>query len=248
MQRIDLRAADELRTVKITGNFTAYPEGSILMEAGRTMVLCTATVENKLPPFLKGSGRGWVTAEYSMLPRATQERTVREAARGKISGRTQEIQRLIGRSLRSVVDLKALGERTIWIDCDVLQADGGTRTASITGGFLALMLALNKLNNQGTLKNIPVVDYLAAVSVGKVEDQPLLDLCFEEDSRAQVDMNLVMTGQGRVVEIQGTAEEYPFTRAELDQFLHLGEQGVQRLIELEKNALAELAIPWEPLR
>lgn len=248
MQRIDLRAADELRTVKITGNFTAYPEGSILMEAGRTMVLCTATVENKLPPFLKGSGQGWVTAEYSMLPRATQERTVREAARGKISGRTQEIQRLIGRSLRSVVDLKALGERTIWIDCDVLQADGGTRTASITGGFLALMLALNKLNNQGTLKNIPAVDYLAAVSVGKVEDQPLLDLCFEEDSRAQVDMNLVMTGQGRVVEIQGTAEEYPFTRAELDQFLHLGEQGVQRLIELEKNALAELAIPWEPVR
>ena len=240
MERIDGRKSDQNREVKFTRNYTMYAEGSVLIEVGNTKVLCNATVEEKVPPFLKGTDQGWVTAEYSMLPRATEVRNIREAARGKIGGRTQEIQRLIGRALRSVVDLKALGERTIWIDCDVLQADGGTRTASITGGYVALVEALNKLVHDGKLAKIPLVDYMAATSVGIVNDMLLLDLCFAEDSKAQVDMNIVMTGSGKFVEVQGTAEEYPYTRTQMDGLLELAEKGIQGLISAQKEIVGEL--------
>ncbi|MGE4272024.1 MAG: ribonuclease PH [Desulfitobacterium sp.] len=240
MKRFDGREASELRSVKITRGYTHIPEGSVLIEVGLTRVICTATVEEKVPPFKKGTGVGWVTAEYSMLPRATQTRNQREASKGKLTGRTMEIQRLIGRALRSVVDLKKLGERTVWLDCDVIQADGGTRTASITGAYVALVDAVNYLLAKGLLKENPIIDSLAAVSVGKVDGVALLDLAYEEDSRAEVDMNVVMTGQGKFVEIQGTAEDIPFDREELNQFLELAEKGIRELIGEQKAALQVL--------
>lgn len=240
MKRFDGRDTNQLRPVKITRGFTQVPEGSVLIEVGMTRVICTATVEEKVPPFQKGSGLGWVTAEYSMLPRATKTRTQREATKGKLTGRTMEIQRLIGRALRSVINLKKLGERTIWIDCDVIQADGGTRTASITGAYVALVEAIDRLVEKGVLKESPVQDTLAAVSVGKVGGVPLLDLAYEEDSKAEVDMNIVMTGAGKFVEIQGTAEEVPFDRAELDQFLELAEKGIRELMGEQKAVLKKL--------
>lgn len=236
MARFDGRAFDQLRPVKITRNFTKIPEGSVLIEVGETRVLCTASVEEKVPPFQKGTGKGWVTAEYSMIPRATQTRTQRESSKGKQSGRTMEIQRLIGRAMRSVVDLKKLGERTIWLDCDVLQADGGTRTASITGAYVALVDAVKFLQKKGLLKDNPIQDSLAAVSVGKVNGETVLDLAYEEDSHAEVDMNIVMTGAGKFVEIQGTAEEIPFDREELEWFLMLAEKGIKELMEVQKAA------------
>jgi ribonuclease PH len=238
--RIDGRQIDEMRQVKITRNYLKYPEGSVLVEFGNTKVICTASIEEKVPPFLKGSGEGWITAEYSLLPRSTQTRNIREAAKGKITGRTQEIQRLIGRALRSVVDLKVLGERTIWFDCDVIQADGGTRTASITGAFVALVDAVNTIYTDNT-KAFPVKDFLAAISVGVVGEDVMLDLCYEEDSKAVVDMNVVMTGSGKYVEVQGTGEEGPFSKEQLAQLLAFGEQGVNSLIEYQKTVLGELA-------
>lgn len=237
MHRLDGRRSDELREVKIIPDYIKFPEGSVLIEMGETKVICSASVEERVPPFLKGLNKGWVTAEYSMLPRATGVRNPREAAKGKISGRTNEIQRLIGRSLRAVVDLEALGERTITLDCDVIQADGGTRTASITGSFVALALALQRLVREGRIARLPLRDWLAAVSVGKLNEGLLLDLCYEEDSRAIVDMNIVMTGRGQFVELQGTAEGYPFSRQELDELLELGSLGIYRLIEDQKKVL-----------
>ncbi|KUO51583.1 MAG: ribonuclease PH [Desulfitibacter sp. BRH_c19] len=241
MPRADERAADQLRPVKITRNYNKFAEGSVLMEMGDTKVICTVTVEERVPHFLKGANKGWISAEYSMLPRATSVRTIREAARGKVGGRTMEIQRLIGRAMRSIVDLKGLGERTLWLDCDVIQADGGTRTASITGSFVALIDALHSLIKKGALEKMPVIDYLAAISVGKVNDEILLDLNFGEDSNAQVDMNVVMTGDGRIVEIQGTAEEYPFTKQEMDSLLSAAEKGIQDLVMIQKDVLGSLA-------
>lgn len=243
MARIDGRLADALRPVILYPNYLEFAEGSVLIEVGKTRVLCAASVEERVPPHVKGTGQGWVTAEYSLLPRSTHQRTPREVSRGKPSGRTQEIQRLVGRSLRSIVDLSAIGERTIWIDCDVLQADGGTRTASVTGGFIALVLALDSLRRQGIIETIPVTDYLAATSVGKVEGEILLDLAYDEDSRAEVDMNVVMTGQGRFVEIQGTAERYPFSWEELMQFLMLARGGIMQLIEKQKEVLRGILDP-----
>jgi len=242
MERIDGRKNDELRPVEITVDYTFFPEGSVLIQIGRTIVLCTATVEKKVPPFLKGSGQGWITSEYSMLPRATPERNIRESTKGRISGRTHEIQRLIGRALRCIVDLKALGELTVWLDCDVLQADGGTRTAAITGSFLAMVSAFSKLKNDGELKTIPVIDYLAAISVGKVGGEALLDLCFEEDNQAEVDMNIVMTGKKEFVEIQGTAEKKSFSQSELNDFIALAAKGIVDLVKLEKEVLKEKGI------
>jgi ribonuclease PH len=240
MQRVDGRAADELRPMTMTRNYLKFAEGSVMIEVGDTRVLCSASVEEKVPPFLKGSGSGWVTAEYSLLPRSTGTRNQREAAKGKLTGRTHEIQRLIGRSLRSVVDLKALGERTIWIDCDVIQADGGTRTASITGAFIALVDALVKIGFDET-KAFPVRDFLAAVSVGVLQDGPALDLCYVEDSSAIVDMNLVMTGAGSFVEVQGTGEKAPFSKEELTELLRLGEMGIGRLMQMQREVLGSLA-------
>jgi len=233
--RVDGRRADELRKLRITKNYIKSAEGSVLIEMGDTKVICTATVDNAVPPFLKGRGTGWVTAEYAMLPRSSPQRIQRE--RNKVGGRTHEIQRLIGRSLRSVVDMTGLGERTVLIDCDVVQADGGTRTASITGAYIALVDALRHLKKQGSVGPIPVRDYLAAISVGIVNGKPVLDLCYNEDSTAEVDMNLVMTGQGRIVEVQGTAEGKPFTRAELGKLLALGEKGIRALIRQQKEVL-----------
>ncbi len=241
MPRDDERAADQLRPVKITRNYNKFAEGSVLMEMGDTKVICTVTVEERVPHFLKGENKGWISAEYSMLPRATSVRTIREAARGKVGGRTMEIQRLIGRAMRSIVDLGGLGERTLWLDCDVIQADGGTRTASITGSFVALIDALHTLMEKGLLEKMPVIDYLAAISVGKVNDEILLDLNFGEDSNAQVDMNVVMTGDGRIVEIQGTAEEYPFTKQEMDSLLSSAEKGIRDLVMIQKEVLGSLA-------
>lgn len=239
--RIDKRKFDEIRKVKITRNYLMHPYGSVLMEMGNTKVICTAMVEDRVPPFLKGSNTGWITSEYSMLPGSTASRKVRDASRGRIDGRTQEIQRLIGRSLRTVVDLTSIGERTIWIDCDVIQADGGTRTASITGGFVAMADALYKLYEEGVLENLPLNSFVAAISVGIGEDGPLLDLCYEEDFSAKVDMNLVMTDEGKFIEIQGTGEEATFSREELDVILDLGEKGNRELIELQREALGEIA-------
>ena len=233
--RIDNRKADELRKIKITRNYLKSAEGSVLIEMGDTRVICTATVENSVPPFLRGKGTGWVTAEYAMLPRSSGQRIQRE--RNKVGGRTHEIQRLIGRSLRSVVDMKALGERSVLIDCDVIQADGGTRTASITGAYIALVNALRHIKKQGLIDTMPVKDYLAAVSVGIVGGKPALDLCYEEDSKAEVDMNLVMTGDGRIVEVQGTAEGEPFSKADLAKLLTLGEKGIKALIKKQKEIL-----------
>jgi len=239
MSRPGERKNDELRPVQMTPGFVKNPDGSVLIQTGNTIVLCTAMVEEKVPPFLKGSGKGWVTAEYSLLPASTDTRSPREAGKGKITGRTSEIQRLIGRSLRAVVDFQALGERTIWLDCDVLQADGGTRTASITGSFVALSLAVEKLIAKGALAQNPIVDYLAATSVGIVNGVPVLDLEYVEDSAAEVDMNVVMTGRGEFVEIQGTAEGKPFSRAEMDQLLLLAEKGIRELMSMQKNILTE---------
>ena len=223
--------------MRITRGFTRHAEGSVLVEFGETRVLCTASVEEKVPPFLKGRGQGWVTAEYGMLPRATNTRTQREAAAGKQSGRTQEIQRLIGRSLRAVVDMAAVGERTVQIDCDVLQADGGTRTASITGAFVALHDALRLLQDRGQLQAWPLRDFVAAVSVGVYQGAPVLDLDYAEDSACETDMNIVMTGSGGIVELQGTAEGQPFTRAELDAMVDLGRAGIAQLVAHQRAAL-----------
>ncbi|NEU28611.1 ribonuclease PH [Paenibacillus polymyxa] len=241
MSRSNGRNGDELRPMKLTAGVNKYAEGSVFIEVGETKVICTATVEERVPPFMKGQGKGWVTAEYSMLPRATHSRNQREAARGKLTGRTMEIQRLIGRALRSVVNLQALGERTITLDCDVIQADGGTRTTSITGSFVALAIAVNKIAVQHKLPVFPITDFLASVSVGVVGEQALLDLNYEEDSKAKVDMNLVMTGSGKYVELQGTGEESPFDRQELDQLLSLGEQGILQMIERQKEVLGPIA-------
>ena len=236
--RSGARAADALRPVRITRNYTVHAEGSVLIEFGATRVLCTASVEEKVPGHKKGSGEGWVPAEYGMLPRATHTRSDREAARGKQSGRTQEIQRLIGRSMRSVFDLKKLGERTIYLDCDVLQADGGTRTASITGAFVAAQDAVNRLLADGKLKETPILDHVAAISVGIVQGTPLLDLDYAEDSACDTDMNVVMTGAGNYVEVQGTAEGAAFSRKEMDALLVLAEKGIAELVGLQKNSLS----------
>jgi ribonuclease PH len=238
--RTDGRAADELRPVRITRGFLPYAEGSVLIEMGNTRVVCSASLEDRVPPFLRNQGHGWLTAEYAMLPRATQTRTARETGRGGPSGRTHEIQRLIGRSLRAVADMKVLGERTITIDCDVLQADGGTRTAAITGAYVALALASQQLVKAGKIQRSVVTDQVAAISVGIVGNTPLLDLKYDEDSRAEVDMNVVCTGDGRFIELQGTAEREPFTRAQMDDLVALATRGIEALIAIQKNVIAQV--------
>lgn len=235
--RIDQRSPQQMRPVRITLDYLATAEGSALIEIGNTRVLCAASIEETVPPFLRSSGKGWVTAEYSMLPRATATRTPREIIKGRPSGRTHEIQRLIGRSLRAVVDMAALGERTVIVDCDVIQADGGTRTASITGAFVAMSLALRQLSKFKAIKRIPIRDHVAATSVGIVNGEPLLDLCYEEDSHAGVDMNIVMTGGGKFVELQATSEKMPFDDAQLAALLELGRRGVQDLITIQRQVL-----------
>lgn len=235
--RPDGRRNDELRELKITRNFIETAEGSVLIELGRTRVICTASVEERVPPFLKDKNTGWITAEYSMLPRATQTRTLRESATGRIGGRTHEIQRLIGRSLRSVVNLDAIGQRTIWFDCDVIQADGGTRTAAITGAYICLCDAVDFALKKGLIAQNPLRDYLAAVSVGVVKGLPVLDLCYQEDSSAEVDMNVVMTGSGELIEIQGTAEGRPFSIDTLHELLALSKKGIDRLITVQKDLI-----------
>ncbi len=235
--RSDGRAPDEMRPVKLTPDFITTAEGSVLIEVGQTRVIATATVDDGVPSFLKGTGKGWVTSEYGMLPRATEQRTPREASRGRQSGRTLEISRLIGRSLRAVTDMKSLGERTVWIDCDVIQADGGTRTASITGAFVALALALERMVSAGILRSIPLRDSVAATSVGVVKDRVLLDLAYEEDSQAQVDMNVVMTGGGQFVEIQASAEGRPFAGKEMQEMIEVAEVGVRQLLEAQQALL-----------
>ncbi|WP_028402970.1 ribonuclease PH [Ectobacillus panaciterrae] len=240
--RADGRQKDELRRVHIQTNYLKHPEGSVLIEVGDTKVICTASVDDRVPPFMRGEGKGWITAEYAMLPRATEQRTIRESSKGKVSGRTMEIQRLIGRALRAVVDLEALGEKTVWIDCDVIQADGGTRTASITGAFVAMVLAFQKLVENGKLTKIPVKDYLAATSVGILDELGVvLDLNYAEDSKANVDMNVIMTGKGQFVEVQGTGEEATFSKEEMASLLAAAEQGILTLVELQKEALGEIA-------
>ena len=236
--RTDGRAADELRPARITPGFLPYAEGSVLIEMGNTRVVCSASLDDRVPPFLRNSGQGWLTAEYAMLPRATQTRTGREIGRGGPSGRTHEIQRLIGRSLRAIADLKALGERTITIDCDVLQADGGTRTAAITGAYVAFAMASQQLLKAGKIQRSLATDQVAAVSVGIVNNVALLDLKYDEDSRAEVDMNIVCTGDGRFIELQGTAEREPFSRAQMDELVALGVQGIESLISLQKQTIA----------
>jgi ribonuclease PH len=240
--RVDGRAADQIRPVTITPRFIKHAEGSALIEVGDTRVVCAVSIEERVPQFLKGSGEGWITSEYGMLPRATTTRVQREVSKGRPSGRTHEIQRLIGRSLRAVVNLKALGERTLWIDCDVIQADGGTRTASITGAFVALVDALRFLKNRGAFGEIPLLDFVAATSVGKVGGEILLDLGYEEDSRAEVDMNVVKTGGGRYVEIQGTAESSSFDDEELKKLLAAADKGIQQLIGLQKQAVGDVTL------
>ena len=240
--RIDNRQFDELREVKITRDYLLHPFGSVLIEMGNTKVICTAMIEENVPRFLKGKNSGWITSEYSMLPASTNRRKVRDSTRGRIDGRTQEIQRLIGRSLRSIVDLSKVGERTIWIDCDVIQADGGTRTAAITGSSVAMVDALHKLYKEGKISSIPIKSYLAAVSVGVSNDGPLLDLCYEEDHKALVDMNIVMNDKNEFVEIQGTGEESTFTRQEINEILDLAEIGIKGLIQVQKEALGEIGL------
>lgn len=235
--RADGRGAEFLRKVNITRNYMKFAEGSCLIELGETKVICTATVEESVPQFLKGRGTGWVTSEYAMLPRSCQQRVQREAVRGSVGGRTHEIQRLIGRSLRTVMDLPALGERSIWIDCDVIQGDGGTRCASITGSFIALSDALSWLKKKGAIKKIPILDYVAATSVGMIKGAPVLDLTFQEDSNADVDMNIVMTAAGKFIEIQGTAEGEPFDDGQLHELLALAKKGIGQLIEIQKKTL-----------
>jgi ribonuclease PH len=240
--RTDQRNENSLRPITITTNFTKHPEGSVLIQVGETKVICNATIEDRVPPFMRGQGKGWITAEYAMLPRATQERNIRESSKGKVSGRTMEIQRLIGRALRAVVDLDKIGERTVWIDCDVIQADGGTRTASITGAFVAMVLAFGKILENNTLKKMPVTDFLAATSVGILpEGTAILDLNYEEDSHANVDMNVVMTGSGEFVEIQGTGEEATFSMNELHTLLGLANTGLAEIFTIQKEVLGELA-------
>jgi len=240
IKRLDQRKSDELRPVTLVPGYARYAEGSCLIDVGNTRVLCTASVEEKVPPFLLQSNSGWVTAEYGMLPRATLTRSDREAARGKQKGRTQEIQRLIGRSLRAVIDLKALGSRSILIDCDVLQADGGTRTASVTGAFVAVVQACDWLRKKGAFEKLPIRDAVAATSAGILKGEPILDLNYEEDFGAEVDLNLVMTGKGELVEIQGTGEESTFTETQLNQLIGLGKSGIAQLVEAQKAALKGL--------
>lgn len=237
MLRIDKRKNTQLRQVKIYPYYLDHPHGSALIEMGKTKVICTAMIEESVPKFLRGKGCGWLTAEYGMLPAATQERNVRDIARIKPDGRALEIQRLIGRTLRTVVDLEALGERTIWVDCDVLQADGGTRTAAITAGFVAIMLAMKQLQRKGYIREIPMKEYLAAVSIGIIEGNIMVDLCYDEDSRADVDMNVVMTESGKFVEIQGSAEKKPFKMMELNKMLSLAEDAIKKLIQMQKKVL-----------
>lgn len=239
--RIDGRRRDQIRPVRVTRNFTKHAEGSVLIEMGDTKVICTASIEEKVPPFLKGKGAGWVTAEYAMLPRATHDRSPRESVKGKQGGRTLEIQRLVGRALRAVIDTGRLGERTIWIDCDVIQADGGTRTASITGAFIALADAVGVLKKKDLIKVNPLTDYLAAISIGKVGGQVMVDLAYEEDSHAEVDLNLVMTGAGQYVEVQGTAEKTPFNKKDMDEFLDLGWGAIRELVDLQKSLIGSLS-------
>jgi ribonuclease PH len=239
--RIDGRRRDQIRPVKVTRNFTKHAEGSVLIEMGDTKVICTASAEEKVPPFLKGKGTGWVTAEYAMLPRATHDRSPRESVKGKQGGRTLEIQRLVGRALRAVIDTSRLGERTIWIDCDVIQADGGTRTASITGAFIALADAVSVLKRRELIKANPLTDYLAAISIGKVGGHVMVDLAYEEDSHAEVDLNLVMTGAGQYVEVQGTAEKTPFNKKDMDEFLDLGWGAIRELVDLQKSLIGALS-------
>lgn len=242
MTRHSGRAHHELRTVQIEKDYLIHPEGSVLITVGNTKVICNASIEERVPPFLRNSGKGWITAEYSMLPRATGQRTQREASKGKVTGRTMEIQRLIGRALRAVIDLDALGERTIWIDCDVIQADGGTRTASITGAFVAMTLAVQTLIDNGKLEKSPIKDYLAATSVGiSTENELILDLDYIEDSTAAVDMNVIMTGSGAFVELQGTGEEATFTRSEMNGLLNLAEAGITELFNKQREALGNVA-------
>lgn len=238
--RFDSRRKDQIRPVKVTRNFIKHAEGSVLFEMGDTKVICTASVEEKVPAFLKGKGTGWVTAEYAMLPRSTHERSPREAVKGKQGGRTLEIQRLVGRALRAVTDMTLIGERTVWIDCDVIQADGGTRTASITGAFIALADACAVLKKQELIKKLPLTDYLAAISIGKVGGEVMVDLAYQEDSLADVDLNLVMTGAGRYVEVQGTAERTPFDKKDMDEFLSLGWSAIQDLVVLQKELIGKL--------
>jgi ribonuclease PH len=240
--RNDSRAADQMRPVKITPNYLAIPEGSALIEVGNTRVICTASIEEVVPSFLRNSGKGWITAEYAMIPRATLTRTPRESSKGRIGGRTHEIQRLIGRSLRAVADMKKIGERTITVDCDVIQADGGTRTASITGAFVALGIAVERLMASGVLKASPIRDFVAATSVGIVDGQVVLDLPYDEDSRAEVDMNFVMTGNGKFIELQATAEQHPFDDAQLAEMMRLAKKGCNELVTLQKQLLPKLTL------
>jgi ribonuclease PH len=237
--RADGRLAEQLRPTRITPNFLVHAEGSVLVEAGKTKVICAASVEDRVPPFRRNSGKGWVTAEYGMLPRATTTRSQRESTAGKVGGRTQEIQRLIGRSLRAVTRLEELGERTITLDCDVIQADGGTRTASITGAFVALVMALHTMREKDIIRTMPVQDYVAATSVGIVQGEPMLDLAYTEDSRAEVDMNIVKTGAGLYIELQGTAEALPFGREALNRLLDLGDTGIRQLIALQRGFIGQ---------
>ncbi|MFS0917464.1 ribonuclease PH [Brevibacillus sp. 179-C 1.1 NHS] len=242
--RVDGRAHDQLRPVTITRNYIKHAEGSCLIEVGDTKVICTATLEDRVPPFMRGGGKGWITAEYSMLPRATATRNARESSKGKVGGRTMEIQRLIGRALRSVVNLEAMGERTIWLDCDVIQADGGTRTASITGAFVAMVDAMQKLVDSGAWKQLPLNDFLAATSVGVVGEEAVLDLNYKEDSTAIVDMNVVMTGKGKFVELQGTGEDAPFSPEQLQEMIALAKVGIDNLINSQKEALADVTLSF----
>lgn len=235
--RIDGRKNEQIRPIKITRKYIKHAEGSVLIEVGDTKVICTASIEDKVPPFLKGSGEGWITAEYNMLPRSTHTRKARDIVKLKLDGRTMEIQRLIGRSLRSVVDLKALGEKTIWIDCDVIQADGGTRTTSITGAFVALVDAINKLHKDRPFKVYPIRNFVTAISVGIVNNEKVVDLCYEEDSKAKVDMNVIMTDKYEFVELQGTGEEAPFSRNELNDLLAIAEKGAKQMIAAQKEVL-----------
>ncbi len=240
MKRADGRAWDELRPVKITPGFQSFAEGSALIELGKTWVLCSVSVEERVPPFLQGGGSGWITAEYSMLPRSTATRTRRDSSLGRVTGRNQEIQRIIGRSLRAVIDFATLGERTLIVDCDVLQADGGTRTAAITGGYVALYQAMQTLANMGVISSIPLKSAVAATSVGIVHSYMLLDLCYDEDSSAEVDFNVVMTSEGKFVEVQGTAEHKPFTKETIDSLLSLAEKGIKELFQVQQAALEAL--------
>jgi len=234
--------SQEIRALKIIPNFITHPEGSVLIELGNTKVICNASIEDRVPPFMRGQNKGWITAEYAMLPRATEQRNIRESSRGKVSGRTMEIQRLIGRALRTVIDLDKLGERTLWIDCDVIQADGGTRTASITGAFVAAVLAFGKLLENGTIEKIPVTDFLGAISVGILPDgKEVLDLNYEEDFNAHVDMNVVMTGTGEFVEIQGNGEESTFSYGQLQTMLGLAKEGLEQITKMQKEVLGDLA-------